>query len=181
MIWWSVQYTSLCFCVEYIQPICLPAYGQRLIDGQMGTVTGWGNVGYYGESTSTSNFTVLIFKSINAPNKYMGIVSIKRTENGWDLNSSTQETHLFPITVFDGHSQVIWQMFSRKQTSPSSVMPSVMLQITTTTRSPPACSVLATRKEALMPVRSECACVYALCVWLSDKVHFSYAVRLCSE
>ncbi|XP_068591338.1 serine protease hepsin [Cebidichthys violaceus] len=33
---------------EYIQPICLPAYGQRLIDGQMGTVTGWGNVGYYG-------------------------------------------------------------------------------------------------------------------------------------
>lgn len=37
--------------LEYIQPICLPAYGQRLIDGQMGTVTGWGNVGYYGEST----------------------------------------------------------------------------------------------------------------------------------
>ncbi|XP_028437384.1 serine protease hepsin isoform X3 [Perca flavescens] len=33
---------------EYIQPICLPAYGQRLIDGQMGIVTGWGNVDYYG-------------------------------------------------------------------------------------------------------------------------------------
>ncbi|KAM6968134.1 serine protease hepsin [Aplochiton taeniatus] len=32
---------------EFIQPICLPAYGQRLIDGQMGTVTGWGNAGYY--------------------------------------------------------------------------------------------------------------------------------------
>ena len=40
--------------VEYIQPICLPAYGQRLIDGQMGTVTGWGNVGYYGETTFTT-------------------------------------------------------------------------------------------------------------------------------
>lgn len=33
---------------ENIQPVCLPAYGQRLIDGQMGTVTGWGNVGYHG-------------------------------------------------------------------------------------------------------------------------------------
>ncbi|CAB1334073.1 unnamed protein product, partial [Coregonus sp. 'balchen'] len=31
---------------DYIQPVCLPHYGQRLIDGQMGTVTGWGNVGY---------------------------------------------------------------------------------------------------------------------------------------
>lgn len=33
---------------ENIQPVCLPTYGQRLIDGQIGTVTGWGNVGYYG-------------------------------------------------------------------------------------------------------------------------------------
>ncbi|KAG7277493.1 hypothetical protein CRUP_037364 [Coryphaenoides rupestris] len=34
---------------EYIQPLCLPAYGQRLIDGQMGTATGWGNIGYNGQ------------------------------------------------------------------------------------------------------------------------------------
>lgn len=33
---------------DYIQPVCLPSYGQRLVDGQMGTVTGWGNVEYYG-------------------------------------------------------------------------------------------------------------------------------------
>ncbi|XP_016394163.1 serine protease hepsin-like isoform X1 [Sinocyclocheilus rhinocerous] len=33
---------------DYIQPVCLPTYGQRLADGQMGTVTGWGNVEYYG-------------------------------------------------------------------------------------------------------------------------------------
>ncbi|XP_056880283.1 serine protease hepsin-like [Takifugu flavidus] len=32
---------------EYIQPVCLPTHGQRLIDGQMGTITGWGNVGYF--------------------------------------------------------------------------------------------------------------------------------------
>lgn len=38
-------------CAEYIQPICLPVLGQRLIDGQIGTVTGWGNVGYHGEAT----------------------------------------------------------------------------------------------------------------------------------
>lgn len=44
-------YNLMHVLVEYIQPVCLPAYGQRLIDGQMGTVTGWGNVGYYGEST----------------------------------------------------------------------------------------------------------------------------------
>ncbi len=38
-----------CFGVlDYIQPVCLPTYGQRLADGQMGTVTGWGNVEYYG-------------------------------------------------------------------------------------------------------------------------------------
>ncbi|KTF97966.1 hypothetical protein cypCar_00032028 [Cyprinus carpio] len=33
---------------DFIQPVCLPTYGQRLADGQMGTVTGWGNVEYYG-------------------------------------------------------------------------------------------------------------------------------------
>uniref|UniRef100_A0A8C1HVS6 Hepsin n=1 Tax=Cyprinus carpio carpio TaxID=630221 RepID=A0A8C1HVS6_CYPCA len=33
---------------DYIQPVCLPTYGQRLADGQMGTVTGWGNMEYYG-------------------------------------------------------------------------------------------------------------------------------------
>uniref|UniRef100_A0A672K4S8 Serine protease hepsin-like n=1 Tax=Sinocyclocheilus grahami TaxID=75366 RepID=A0A672K4S8_SINGR len=29
---------------DYIQPVCLPTYGHRLADGQMGTVTGWGNM-----------------------------------------------------------------------------------------------------------------------------------------
>ncbi|XP_063055512.1 serine protease hepsin isoform X1 [Engraulis encrasicolus] len=33
---------------DYVQPVCLPAHGQRLVDGQMGYVTGWGNTGYYG-------------------------------------------------------------------------------------------------------------------------------------
>lgn len=52
-------------CVEYIQPICLPAYGQRLIDGQMGTVTGWGNVGYYGEFTFHYSCTVIQYRKLH--------------------------------------------------------------------------------------------------------------------
>uniref|UniRef100_A0A4W2HBS4 Hepsin n=1 Tax=Bos indicus x Bos taurus TaxID=30522 RepID=A0A4W2HBS4_BOBOX len=35
---------------EYIQPVCLPAAGQALVDGKICTVTGWGNTQYYGES-----------------------------------------------------------------------------------------------------------------------------------
>jgi len=66
-------------------------------------------------------------------------------------------------TLFDQTSlQIIWQMFSRRQTSPSSLMLSAMLLITMTARSPAACSVLVMRKEALMPVRS--GFVYLSCV-----------------
>lgn len=34
---------------EYIQPVCLPAAGQALVDGKVCTVTGWGNTQYYGQ------------------------------------------------------------------------------------------------------------------------------------
>ncbi|XP_012881698.1 PREDICTED: serine protease hepsin isoform X3 [Dipodomys ordii] len=34
---------------EYIQPVCLPAAGQDLVDGKICTVTGWGNMQYYGQ------------------------------------------------------------------------------------------------------------------------------------
>lgn len=34
---------------EYIQPVCLPAAGQALVDGKVCTVTGWGNTQFYGE------------------------------------------------------------------------------------------------------------------------------------
>lgn len=44
---------------EYIQPVCLPTYGQRLIDGQMGTITGWGNVGYFGEFAFYDSFVIV--------------------------------------------------------------------------------------------------------------------------
>ncbi|XP_013875946.1 serine protease hepsin isoform X2 [Austrofundulus limnaeus] len=54
---------------EYIQPVCLPAYGQRLTDGLMGTVTGWGNVGYYNVLQET-NVPIISDAVCNAPDYY---------------------------------------------------------------------------------------------------------------
>ncbi|XP_061772293.1 serine protease hepsin isoform X1 [Nerophis ophidion] len=58
---------------EYIQPVCLPAYGQRLIDGQMGTVTGWGNVEYFGNPANVLqevNIPIISDAVCNAPDYY---------------------------------------------------------------------------------------------------------------
>lgn len=42
-------WTGVVSLTEYIQPVCLPAAGQALVDGKICTVTGWGNTQYYGE------------------------------------------------------------------------------------------------------------------------------------
>ncbi|XP_037309866.1 serine protease hepsin isoform X2 [Pungitius pungitius] len=58
---------------ECIQPICLPAHGQRLIDGQMGTVTGWGNVEYHGvqaDILQEANVPIISDAVCNAPDYY---------------------------------------------------------------------------------------------------------------
>lgn len=65
--------------------------------------------------------------------------------------------------------QLIKQTLFRKHTSPSSVMPPVMVLIITTTRSPPVCSVLVMRKVASTPVRYQCDSVY-----LFTSLGFSY-------
>ncbi|XP_068097882.1 serine protease hepsin [Hyperolius riggenbachi] len=36
---------------EYVQPVCLPALGQQIVDGKVCTVTGWGNTQYYGQQS----------------------------------------------------------------------------------------------------------------------------------
>ncbi|XP_075696552.1 serine protease hepsin isoform X1 [Rhinoderma darwinii] len=36
---------------EYVQPACLPALGQQIVDGKVCTVTGWGNTQYYGQQS----------------------------------------------------------------------------------------------------------------------------------
>ncbi|XP_034063569.1 serine protease hepsin isoform X2 [Gymnodraco acuticeps] len=58
---------------EYVQPICLPAYGQRLVDGQMGTVTGWGNIDYYGiqaDILQEANVPIISDAVCNGPDYY---------------------------------------------------------------------------------------------------------------
>ncbi|KAM4825614.1 serine protease hepsin [Thomomys bottae] len=44
-----VHLASVLPLTEYIQPVCLPAAGQPLVDGKVCTVTGWGNMQYYGQ------------------------------------------------------------------------------------------------------------------------------------
>ncbi|XP_019748571.1 serine protease hepsin isoform X1 [Hippocampus comes] len=58
---------------EYIQPICLPAYGQRIRDGQIGTVIGWGSLGDSGDETDVLhevNVPVISDAMCNAPDYY---------------------------------------------------------------------------------------------------------------
>lgn len=43
------DWTGVVFLTEYIQPVCLPAAGQALVDGKVCTVTGWGNTQFYGK------------------------------------------------------------------------------------------------------------------------------------
>ncbi|XP_048880547.1 serine protease hepsin isoform X2 [Brienomyrus brachyistius] len=65
--------TSRLQFTEYIQPVCLPTYGQRLIDGQMGTVTGWGNTEYYGQPSDVlqeANVPIISDAICNAPDYY---------------------------------------------------------------------------------------------------------------
>nr|KAF6410045.1 hepsin [Rousettus aegyptiacus] len=42
-------WNSIVSLTEYIQPVCLPAAAQALVDGKICTVTGWGNTQYYGQ------------------------------------------------------------------------------------------------------------------------------------
>ncbi|XP_077455313.1 serine protease hepsin isoform X2 [Stigmatopora argus] len=57
---------------EYIQPICLPAHGQRLIDGQIGTVIGWGitESGYQTNVLQEANVPVISDATCNSPEYY---------------------------------------------------------------------------------------------------------------
>lgn len=92
----------------------------------MGTITGWGNVGYFSEFTFYDN-CYLFF---------------------WGGGFRLKEFDSFVAC------QGTLQTFFRRHMCPSSVMLCAMLLITMTTRSPLPCSVPVMRKEALMLVRS---------------------------
>uniref|UniRef100_A0A8C5RIZ3 Hepsin n=1 Tax=Laticauda laticaudata TaxID=8630 RepID=A0A8C5RIZ3_LATLA len=58
---------------EFIQPICLPALGQTLVDGKICTVTGWGNTQYYGhqsEDLQEASVPIISTSICNGPDYY---------------------------------------------------------------------------------------------------------------
>lgn len=58
---------------EYIQPVCLPAAGQALVDGKMCTVTGWGNTQYYGQQAGVlqeARVPIISSEVCNGPDFY---------------------------------------------------------------------------------------------------------------
>nr|XP_033819065.1 serine protease hepsin isoform X1 [Geotrypetes seraphini]XP_033819066.1 serine protease hepsin isoform X1 [Geotrypetes seraphini]XP_033819067.1 serine protease hepsin isoform X1 [Geotrypetes seraphini] len=58
---------------EFIQPTCLPALGQLLVDGKICTVTGWGNTMYYGKPADVlqeANVPIIASAVCNGPDFY---------------------------------------------------------------------------------------------------------------
>lgn len=196
--------THVFVLAENIQPVCLPTYGQRLIDGQVGTVTGWGNVGYYGKVSVSLQlsfwqqlpdyqkgllrmddhafaFTCLLSMCAMTPvsTSHTLELFLWMSPDKWTCAFAYLNFFLCVFICLQG----LWQMFSKKQTSPSLVMLSVTALITMITKSPPACSVLVMRKEALMPVRWEGESFYRrtvrfLCFYLPSFVVFSLNLNI---
>ncbi|KAM8869740.1 serine protease hepsin isoform 2-T2 [Spinachia spinachia] len=76
---------------ECIQPICLPAHGQRLIDGQMGTVTGWGDVEYHGiqaDILQEANVPIISDAVCNAPDYYDNRITTSMFCAGYEKGGS---------------------------------------------------------------------------------------------
>ncbi|XP_067316782.1 serine protease hepsin-like [Anolis sagrei] len=58
---------------EFIQPVCLPALGQPLVDGKSCTVTGWGNTQYYGQQSDVlqeASVPIISSSVCNSPEYY---------------------------------------------------------------------------------------------------------------
>ncbi|KAG8433686.1 hypothetical protein GDO86_012150 [Hymenochirus boettgeri] len=65
---------------EYIQPVCLPAMGQQIIEGKVCTVTGWGNLQYYGQQSETlqeASVPIISSSVCNQPDFYMNQITGK--------------------------------------------------------------------------------------------------------
>ncbi|XP_041037089.1 serine protease hepsin [Carcharodon carcharias] len=58
---------------DHIQPLCLPAFGQRLVDGTLCSVTGWGNTEYYGQESDVlreAHVPIISNSRCNSPEFY---------------------------------------------------------------------------------------------------------------
>ncbi|XP_004417167.1 PREDICTED: serine protease hepsin isoform X1 [Odobenus rosmarus divergens] len=65
---------------EYIQPVCLPAAGQALVDGKICTVTGWGNTQYYGQQAGVlqeARVPIISNEVCNGPDFYANQIKPK--------------------------------------------------------------------------------------------------------
>lgn len=65
---------------EYIQPVCLPALGQQIIDGKICTVSGWGNLQYYGQQSEIlqeASVPIISSSVCNQPEYYMNQITGK--------------------------------------------------------------------------------------------------------
>lgn len=140
---------------EYIQPVCLPAAGQALVDGKLCTVTGWGNTQYYGE--------VAIREIPWEGGQMAGTPSPRAVAGGAAglclLRSSGQILPTYP--------QVNRLEYSRRPASPSLAMMCATAPTSMGTRSNPRCSAPATPRVALMPAR--CAPGGPVTPWLGGQ------------
>ncbi|XP_067874706.1 serine protease hepsin [Heterodontus francisci] len=58
---------------DYIQPLCLPAIGQPLVEGAVCSVTGWGNTEYYGHQSDIlreASVPIISNDQCNSPEYY---------------------------------------------------------------------------------------------------------------
>ncbi|XP_078511501.1 serine protease hepsin isoform X1 [Lissotriton helveticus] len=65
---------------EYVQPACLPAMGQELIDGKVCSVTGWGNTIYYGQPSDIlqeASVPIMSSSMCNGPDFYDNQITAK--------------------------------------------------------------------------------------------------------
>ncbi|XP_066575310.1 serine protease hepsin isoform X2 [Amia ocellicauda] len=63
---------------DFIQPVCLPALTQSLVDGKVCTVTGWGNLKYYGQPSDVlqeASIPVISDGTCNGEDYYTGQIS----------------------------------------------------------------------------------------------------------
>ncbi|XP_072122297.1 serine protease hepsin isoform X1 [Mobula birostris] len=65
---------------DHIQPVCLPALGQGLVEGTLCTVTGWGNTEYYGHQSDElreAEVPIVSNARCNSPEFYNGQITPK--------------------------------------------------------------------------------------------------------
>ncbi|XP_053307387.1 serine protease hepsin isoform X1 [Spea bombifrons] len=65
---------------EYVQPVCLPALGQQIVDGKICTVTGWGNTEYYGHQSDVlqeASVPIISSSVCNQPEYYLNQITGK--------------------------------------------------------------------------------------------------------